>query len=286
MSYTELREMLLVQFKNSSVRAIAKNVSILKTYIDFCINKNIVLHGENRMAVFTVDDLKEIVNRNVLLNSYVTKEELKKYQAILYNEQDQLILELLFVGVRGRTTKGGTLEEIINLKINDVDKKNNMLKLTQNNGDIRMVEVEPSTVDLIEEAYNQEFYIENNNEMTNNPRLSEPRKTVINHFEDYVLRIPSKNKFSKFTPNLLNSRLRRIQKYLDNRHITYTSIYMSGMASMAKEIYDEKGLLEKEDYVRICDRYSYGDDNPEKYWFHLKDIVEEYIVLTKKTTLV
>lgn len=183
-------------------------------------------------------------------------------------------------------SKGGTLEEIINLKIGDVDKKNNMLKLTQNNGDIRMIEVEPSTIDLIEEVYKQKFYVENNGEMTNNPRLSEPRKTIINHFENYVLRIPGKNKFQRFTPSILNSRLRRIQRYLDNRYITYTSIYMSGMASMAKEIYEGKGLLEKEDYVRICDRYSYGDDNPEKYWFHLKDIVEEYIVLTKKTTLV
>lgn len=282
MTHSELKQMLLVQFKNSSIKAIAKNVSILKTYIDFCINKNIVLHGENRMATFTMDKIKEIVNKNAFINKYISKERLKEYQNILYNDQDKLILELLFVGVKGRPTKDGTLEELINLKIDDVDKKNRKLKLTRNNGDIRFIEVEDSTIELIEDTFNQKYYYENNGEITNNPRIPKPRKTRINHFENYVFRIPSKNKFSKFTPNILNSRLSKIQKYTDNRHITYTSIYMSGMIYMAKEIYKEKGILAKEDYVKICDRYGYGDD-PEKYWFNLKEIFEEYMNLENHT---
>lgn len=280
MSYSELNQMLAMQFKNSSRQSNSKNISILKNYIDFCIDKNIVLHGENRLATFTSEKAKEFVSKSAMTNKYISKEKLREYQNILYNEQDKLLLELLFVGVRGRTTIDGTLEEVINLKIDDVDVENNMLKLTHNNGDIRFLEVETSTVKLIQETFEQGFYVENNGEITNNPRVPNPRKTIVNEFDNLVFRIPGKNKYNKFNPNLLNSRMKKIQKILDNMYITYTSLYMSGMIDMAMNMLKEKECLKKEDYIFICNRYAYGSE-PEKYWFQIKALIEEYLELTQ-----
>lgn len=276
MSYPELKELIATQFKNSSTKAIMKNVSILKTYIDFCISKNLVLHGENRLATFSIDDAKEFVHKQALINKFIDKKKLMEYQNILCNAQDVLLLELLYIGVKGRPSKEGTLEEVINLTIDDIDEKNNMLTLTQNNGKHRIIKVEASTIELIKETYEQEYYIENNGEQTNNPRLSEPRKTKINKVENYIFRVPGRNKYELFKPNLLNSRMKRIQKYVGNPYLNYTSLYNSGMIQMAIDIYREKGEVTKEDYVSICDRYNYGGDNPERYWFNLKSLFEQY----------
>jgi len=273
----ELNGMILFKFNNPSVGAVTKNVSIIRTYIDFCINKNIVTHGENRLATFTSDNAKDFVNKQTLLKRFITKEQLKEYQKILFNEQDQLILEYPYIGVIGRNCVGCTSEEIINLRMSDVDKENNMITLTQNDGKHRMLEVEPRFIELIEDVYNQEIYVENNGEMSNNPRLSKPREITINQVEDYVLRVPSMKKFQIFTPNLLNSRMRRMQIYLDNSQISFTSLYRAGMIQMAMDIYKEKGEIDKNDFIEICIKYNYSNNgNFEAYWFNVKNLFEQY----------
>lgn len=274
MTYLELKELIMMQFRNSSEKTVLKNISILKMYIDFCINKNVVVHGENRLATFTSLDAKEFVNKQAVMNKYITKKQLEQYKNMLYNEQDQLLIELPFIGVRGRTIIEGTLEEVINLTINDVDEQNKIITLTQNDGIQRELEVEDSTIELIKDVYEQKIYVENNGMETDNPRLNKPRESKINKVENFILRIPGKNKIEKFTSNLLNSRMRRIQKYLDNPYISYTSIYQSGMLCMAMDIYKERGEVTREDYVRICDRYNYGS-SPEQYWFNIKKLFEQ-----------
>ena len=272
----ELNGMIAMQFNNPSVGAVTKNVSIIRTYIDFCINKNVVTHRENRLATFTVEDAKNLVNQQVLLKKFITREQLKEYQRILYNEQDKLILELPYVGGRGRTCDGCTSEEIINLRMSDVDEENKMITLTQNDSKTRELEVETSTIELIKDAYNQKIYVENNGEMSNNLRLSKPREITINRVEDYVLCVPSLKKFQKFTSNLITSRMSRMQKYLDNPYLTVSGIYMSGMVQLAIDIYKEKGEVDKDDYIDICFRFNYGGDIPEKYWHILKAQFEQY----------
>jgi len=281
MTYHELNEMIAMQFKNSSIKSILKNISIIKTYIDFCVGKKFVLHGENRLTVFTMKEAKNFVSKQALLNKIISKEKLEEYKNLLYNPQDQLLLELPFIGVRGRTVKDCTMEEIINLTIDDVDDKNNMLKLTQNDSKERYLEVEESTIDLIKDVYEQEFYVENNGMPTNNPRFSDPRELRINKVERYIFRVPSKDKMEIFNNSLLNSRMRKMQIFLDNKYLKYTSLYESGMLNMAKNIYKEKGEIAKEDYVIICSRYNYGSGDPERYWTNLRELFKQYKELFK-----
>lgn len=272
MSYADLKEMVAMQFKNSSIKSIVKNISVLKNYIDFCLDKKLVLHGENRLAPFTVTEAKDFVHRQALISKFITKKRLKEYQDMLYNEQDKLLLELLYIGVRGRTTKDGTYEEVINLSIEDVNKEENTLILRQNDGELRLLtDVDISTISLIQETYDREIYVENNGEQTENKRISKPRQTVINHVDKYVFRIPGKNKFNKLTTNLMNSRMNRIQHYLDNHYITYTSLYQSGMIQLAINIYQECGDVTSQDFQNICARYGY-----EKYWYNIRDLFNQY----------
>jgi len=286
LSINELNEM-FATLKNSSKRGAGKNKSILVSYIDFCVSKKIVSHMENRAKYINANDF---VHRQALLNKFISKEKLREYSNLLYNEQDQLLLNLVYIGVKGRTTEDGTMEEIINLEIKDINAHKNRLTLRQNDGKFRVLDnVDDSIIELIQETYNQEAYTENNGEITNNPRIPDPRKSIINktgEFSGHVFRIPGKNKFDKFTPTLLNSRMGKIKNIVDNKYLTWSSIYFSGMIQMAMDIQHEKGEVTDRDFDNICIRYNYGIENSEvninedkkqsNYWYVLKDLYYQY----------
>jgi len=287
LSISELNEM-FATLRNSSKRGAGKNKSILTNYIDFCVSKKIVSHMENRAKYI---DINKFVSRQALLNKYIPKEKVMEYTNLLYNAQDQLLLWLLYIGVRGRTTEDGTMEEVINLTIDDVNFAENALTLRQNDGKFRLLcDVPDFIIDLIKETYEQETYTENNGEMTNNPRIPDPRSSIINRtgeFSRHIFRIPGKNKFDKFKSSILNSRMIKIQKITDNRYITYSSLYFSGMLQMCMDIYKGKGEIIDRDFDNICIQFNYGipesiestDKKLSNYWFVLKDLFNQYKLL-------
>jgi integrase len=284
LSIPELNEM-FATLRNSSKRGAGKNKSILVSYIDFCVSKKIVSHMGNRAKYI---DIEKFVSRQALLNKYIPREKVREYANLLYNSQDELLLWLLFIGVRGRTVEEGTMEEVINLTIDDVNEEEKSLTLRQNDGKFRLLyNVPDCVIDLIKETFEQEFYTENNGEITNNPRIPDPRKSIINktgEYARYVFRTPGKNKFDIFTPSLLNSRMRKIQNVCDNKYLTYSSLYFSGMLQMCSDIYKEKGEVADRDFDDICIRFNYGipeskEDLSKKqsaYWHVLKDLFNQY----------
>lgn len=280
----ELNEM-FATLRNSSKRTAGKNKSILVNYIDFCVSKKIVSHMENRAKYI---DVEKFVSRQALLNKYISREKVMEYENLLYNEQDKLLIQLVNMGVRGRTTEEGTMEEILNLTIDDVNFLENTLKLKQNDGKIRLLDNVPDNVmELIKDTYEQQYYVENNGEMTNNPRIPDPRRSMINRtgeFSRYIFLIPGKNKFDRFSPSILNSRMGKIQRVVDNKYLTWTSLFNSGMIQMCMDIYKEKGEVTDRDFDNICIRYNYGisepvEDSTKKqsaYWHVLKDLFGQY----------
>lgn len=285
LNISELNEM-FATLRNSSKRTAGKNRSILTNYIDFCVAKKIVPHMENRAKYI---DIEKFVSRQALLNKYIPKEKVNEYVNLLYNEQDQLLLWLVFLGVRGRTVEEGTMEEILNLTIDDVNFLENTLKLKQNDGKFRLLDNVPDNVmELIKDTYEQRYYIENNGEMTNNARLNgEPRRMPINRtgeFSRHIFLTPGKNKFDRFSPSILNSRMVKIQKIVDNKYVTWTSLFNSGMLQMCFNIYEEKGEITDRDFDDVCIRYNYGiseliegsNKKQSAYWHVLKDLFYQY----------
>jgi hypothetical protein len=131
-------------------------------------------------------------------------------------------------------------------------------------------------MELVIDTKNQEYYVGNNGETIIGFRGG-IKKSVINPIEDYVLRVPNKNKFEIFTPQIINSRIHRIQDWVGNQYLTISSLYMSGMITALKNIYKIKGKLDFEDYVSVADQFDYGSGNPERYVINLKDQVELYV---------
>jgi site-specific recombinase XerD len=270
-SYEETYELLAAKFRNTSLGSIAKNVSIIRKYVDFCLSKGLVSHNENRFDIFDRDMMEEFLSEGVMQYKYITRDELEVYKSRLENEQDKCMLELFYCGVRGRTQKGATLEELINLKIDpySVAVKNNVLELVKNNGESRLITVSTETMALVLEAYHQEYYITNNGDDS-----SRVLELMINKFDNYVFRVPGKTRFQQFSSQTVNGRMLKIQRWCGNNFLTVFNLYMSGMIDKAVAIHKEFGSVSNEDYLRICGEHGYGGTDPERYMWKLKATVE------------
>jgi site-specific recombinase XerD len=280
-SHVDIKEMLAMQFNNSTRKSIEKNVSIIRKYIDYCITNRLVAHGENRLATFTTKDAEDLVHRQAILRKYVPKDLRIKYENMLFNEQDKLFIRTLNLGVRGRPTIDCTFEEIINLRMGDVNEEKKIVTLRQNDGQCRRMEIDLNTIGLIRDTYEQKKYLENNGEETLNRKINSVREITINPVEDFVFRVPGQDKFEKISPQLISSRMTRMKTWLDNPYLNPTTLYNSGMIDMCFDLLKENGEVTKEDYVRIADRYNYGSGDPERYWFNIKSLFEQYKELLK-----
>jgi hypothetical protein len=85
-----------------------------------------------------------------------------------------------------------------------------------------------------------------------------------------VFRVPGKDKFQYFEPNLINSRMHRIQLWLKVPYLNVTNLYYSGMVNMAKEMLENGETI---DYDTICEQFDYKDE----YVYKLKSIIELYL---------
>lgn len=242
----ERDELLIVQYKNKNTWSLQTVLSPLKTYVDFCVSKNLVRHMENRFAAILPSNYDYYVNDQAKENSYIPLSECRQLQLLLKNKQDRLILELFSLGVRGRTEKGNTLEEMVNLKVKDVKWNEKVLVLTRNDGEIRYIEVDNYTLDLIRQTIDSTFYVANNGfkKRPNENGIYEKttRGQIINP-TDYVFRVPGKNKYGKTDYQLFASRIQRIQKWLEKPYLTISNLYFSSIIDYAKKLKEEKGEL-------------------------------------------
>lgn len=281
-------ELLLVQYKNKNKWTVQSNLTPLKKYVDFCILKNLVQHNRNRFAEILTDDYENYVNLQAVEHSYISKFQIREMQKYLINDQDKLILELPSWGIRGRTKKGCTLEELINLKVKEdiIDQGDvKQLIVTKNNGEFRHVDVDDYTIDLIKRVIGSKSYIFNNGYKVKKNEEGEYEKTnraaVINETE-YVFRIPGKNKFGKATPGFFASRIEKMQQWLEkpfpgvSSYLTVSNLFFSSMIDFAKKLKDEKGELTTEDYEDINAIFEFGIG--KAYIPKTKDLVNTYLV--------
>jgi len=272
-------EMLIVQYKNKNIWTFQSALSPLKTYVDFCISKSLVRHNENRFTTILPVDYNDYINDQAKENSYIPLSECREFQKQLANYQDRLIIELLGLGARGRTEKGNTLEELVNLMVKDVKWKTKELRLIKNNSEFRYIDVDDYTLELIKNTINETFYVSNNGLKTkkNDDGIYEKttRGRTINPSE-YVFRVPGKTKHGKADYQLFASRIQRMQKWLDKPYLTASNLYFSAIVDYAKRLKDEKGELTRKDYIKINKRFDFGK-NGEEYIFKTKELVSMYL---------
>jgi len=276
----ERDDLLTVQFKNKSQWAFQTVRSPLKNYVDYCMFKNFTTRNENIFELILPSSYNKYVNPQAVENSYIPKPRVRELEELLINEQDKLFIELLSWGARGRTEKGNTLEELINLKVSDVDFERNTIKLSKNNiTKKRVLYVDDFTTDLVKKTINKRFYVFNNGlkSKKNDEGIYEKTEKGFQINEtDYVFRVPGKNKYGQIDHQLIANRIQRIQKWTNTPYLNISSLYFSSMIDEAKKRKAKKGELTRQDYVDINEAFSYGE-NGDIYLNKVKEMMSFYI---------
>lgn len=271
-------ELLIVKYKNKTPGAFQSNLSPLRKYVDFCIYKKLVPSYENRFATILPDDYVNYINVQAMENSYIPKSEIREMQPQLKNSQDKLILELLSWGMRGRTKKGCTLEELVNLKVTDIIKSKKEIIATNNDGDKRHIKVDDYTLNLIDIVIFETFYYFNNGykKKKNDEGIYDKtdRGFVINETE-YVFRTPGKNKYGKVDYQLFTQRIQKMQVWLEKPYLTISNLYFSAMIDFAKDLREQKGELTNDDYEDINQIFQFGEKG--QYLYKTKNLINMYI---------
>jgi len=272
-------ELLNVQYKNKNIWAFQAVLSPLKTYVDYCIDKRIVKHNQNRFATISTKSYKDFVNAQAKENSYIPLTDNREYQKGLVNYQDRAIIELLGLGVRGRTEKGNTLEELINFRVDDIQWTEKVIYLTSNDGEIRYLDVDDYTLDVLKKTIDSEYYIFGNGlkgKPNENGIYEKNEKGFQINPTEFVFRVPGKNKSGKADFQLFANRIQRIQGWLKRPYITTSSLYFSAILDEAKKIREEKGTITREDYIKINEKFKFGE-NGEIYFNKTKELVKMYL---------
>lgn len=260
---------LLYSIGAKTVESLVSAVSVLSGYTDFCILEGYVPTKMNYYRQFTDKELlKKYLNRFAVKNMYLkNKQELQLIKNICDNAQDEVVFALLWEGVMGEG-----LEELVNLKIEDVDFENNRIHIEGKHE--RIITVEQDTIDSIQDAIEERFYIRKNE--TNGD------SNMLLNITPYVIRpVVRKITDKKVKPGVIRNRIMRIAELYDNPYITPTNIQRSGMIYYIKKMMQEKGYktfkeVESGDLKPILIRYGYDytPQNVFKIRLRFKDYID------------
>lgn len=238
----------------------------LAHYIDWAIERglrktlNPLRHLENEWYEQFVD-----------FSEYFTEEQLIKILSRCENAQDRVIIRLLMEGVGGEGHA-----ELLNLTINDIDNKRNILRLRSENG-LRELTVSKDCIEECYRAYRESEY-QKSNGMAFGAKVLHTKLTE----SDYIIRVSRTNTadLERADKHVIYRRLSVLSKVLNEPHLNAKQITYSGMLILARDLYLSRGKLEKDEYNVICETFGVTTkiSNEEYNYYRLK---REFLNLEK-----
>jgi hypothetical protein len=197
---------------------------------------------------------------------YLSVYEIKDTIDYLINDQDAVIVALLFNGVQGSQAS-----EIRNLTKNDV-KSNKLNVKDDKTGLHRTVDLsndELNTLKIIKRAYLDTEYVKKNGEMEYNERVKDVVEMPTPQETPYIIKtgkthgLHYEERATQYTIYNRIDMIRALEGLQDYSHKLNTkNIVRSGMIFEAKRLLElEGGELDNDKIERICDKY-----NVKNYW--------------------
>lgn len=266
---------LLYHLGSSTFASVQANRSNISAYIDWAIREGYRSNSINPLHGVPTDWLRKFVIRS---ETYLSKSEIDKILEQCVNYQDAIIISLLFEGAGGKE-----VAELRNLRKEDVNFENGEVKLRDADGSERVITVSDSCLKLIQGAINETTYQKRNGEMDRTGRNL--REDIELHETGYVIK-PANTKnvyLEQVNPHLIYGRLSTIAEVLGVPQLKRAkTIQRSGMIWMAKQLLDRDGVLDKEQYIEICERFNTTKivyKGKEQYaWSIIKEFVNEEII--------
>ena len=217
--------------------------SIFKTYINWAIENGYRMSNINPLDLVQPSWYEQFIDKTKKL--YISEEELDYIISNLVNAQDAVILQLLFLGVRGYKSS-----EILNLKKDDIDWENGILHLRDDRkGERELVLPEESRekiLRLLRQALNETEYQKRNGE-------SKALNPILKLIEsDHVVRNAVTRTEGSADEHLVYRRITTIKEIFNFPFINPINIERSGMIKLAKDIYLRDGKLENEQLKEVA----------------------------------
>lgn len=219
---------ILAMFNASSLNALAKTVSILRSYTEWCCSNRLSIDNINHYNEIKLDMLSLYVNKKK--NHLVTREELMKILSQFYNVSDRFLFLALFEGV-----VNDSISELFQLTPDNIDPKNRSIIF--NNGK--------------EKFMSKQLY-----EYALSSSVEEEYCTIRADGVETVTKlqlgniINSRNNVSKDTLSSIErratSRFEAIRKGYDMPYLTIPKLKMAGVIHSIKEVMEKHNITKDE----------------------------------------
>ena len=240
-NFNEMQELFL-SFQSKSTATLQVYSSILKKYVDFAIQNGKVDENTNYFNNFNYNTLVGLLNKGKNKNRLFEKEFIYNMaEETIKNKVDAIITLLLF-----ETIRGTACEDIVNIKMEDIDSDNCTIKLKD-----RIAKVPRRLMNAIDSAKMQETYIYGNGlNIGTNDRKDMVTELISINITPYLIR-PTQREYKRsgniqMSGMQLQLRTNKLFKVMGYPFVTCQNVYDSGITYKAlefgKERYNNKFL--------------------------------------------
>ena len=269
-------ESIMRGFKANNRNTVETYSRIISGYLNWSVNNS--LSNSNPMLELKPNDFSKYLTND---EEYFTLSQIRRWEGMMENYQDAVIVHLLFCGVGGKQ-----LSEIRNLKKSDIDVSKKRIKLTNSLKEDkfgnpikfteRYIDIEDDYLfELLEGAINQSKYIKKNGDMNYNPHVRPFNDLVDN---EYVVRssITKTENFSNPVDKfVIYRRIQMIGDVFGIENFTAKLIQRSGMIYYASTTINE-GKISLEDLKIVADRFGVKSYHNLKGFLTVDNILKTY----------
>lgn len=227
-----------------AANSVLVKVSLLKKYAESLNIYSVVKLRRDEVIKMTEEHLKELESENEYELRYVSWSDLKASTRRLTNVIDVAIVYLIRMGVSGASFK-----ELANLKVEDIDLKNKILKLPNRN-----IKLDDDVCKILDNAINQNVYTVMLHSEDNIPNATEYHFNM--DCEYFIKQKPKKNNGDGLNPYKFSGITNRIFRIMNELGLDVTAINLlqSYTVDRLRE-YEEKigkklSLSEAKDYFK------------------------------------
>jgi hypothetical protein len=256
----------------ATLNSLGKDWSIIQKYVKWCMQEGYTTNTA-ALNIFR-QDLKKFLGKDMVMKQFISNRD-EFYESLkgIVNYQDQVVPVLVYEACRGQD-----FEEIKKLKTSDCNFNERKIVCRSKKGVRILTDIDPRSMYIIEKA-SQEMEYEKGNGLSD-AKSTAPYK---NNREDYVVKasIVARNILIASEDILdtavIESKIRRYQKYSGFHLLNATNIFYSGMFERLRLI-SMKKQIEIDDYKRVIKSFGL---NPSTYQ-SLKERHEHYLELMEE----
>jgi hypothetical protein len=207
-------------------------------YYNWCLSKGIIEDVDNKYKLSNVKStIEDLVPVNVLSKKIFSPDDINE----LVNEIPQVEYKLYIYGI----FCGLTIEDLIHLKMSDYNNETNELKLYSG----RIINPDKLLYNLMWQTDSMEYF---DKDGTGSCLEGRYKFRYMYVKTEYVFKAAGSKttNYDYISKNVYNKGIRYIQRYFNNKNITYVNIHKSGLINFIKEKYESEGITIQEAFTK------------------------------------